>query len=405
MVSTLRTTTKSFYGSYISAHPSRTHSISTYQPVYRSGIENPRWHAAVRSGQSATTPYAAEFSDRFLQSCDIKYEATGPGWTQGGATYKEGWAGNTGLVTTPPSYDTGILNAVQSRAVGSLSENVRANLVGFAGPSFLAELLETIAMLRTPGKTLYDNLIALYGAINGYHALHRGQDAFQHLSNAYLQFVYGIRPLYGDVMTAAKAYERLMKPRTLRVYAQATERKNSHSTGSQTLGGKTGLKYERAYQWEAGCRAVVGLKRSVLDAPSVDGFTKAAKAIHSFGFANPQEILLAGYEVIPYSFVVDYFTNLNEILASTYLTQGNIAWSSVTTKQVASVSSQAKGYHSFPTSARVVDSSTSGICNIKQTKFARADSIPPIGLTFHAPSFGQLINLANLANARRPPMR
>jgi hypothetical protein len=124
-------------------------------------------------------------------------------------------------------------------------------------------------------------------------------------SNAWLQFTYGIRPLAQDMYTSVNALRNTMDIAPPVLNGVVRRRDSSAQTGF----------VRSAYPYMSGAAAVnrtyeVFLRsqyRATLNANA------ARNTLVQFGMVNPASVV---YELVPYSFVIDWWVNVGEVIAS-----------------------------------------------------------------------------------------
>lgn len=183
---------------------------------------------------------------------------------------------------------------------------IRADIRGQATnlAQMLAEYAETAKLfmdlakiVTTKGKSLFRQVPR--GALSGSKVSAYSKVA----SGAYLQWTYGISPLCGDMASAIRELRNRMDHP---LYIGGVESRTVTGThngqvgfnGLGSVSADCAIKEveRRRYQW----RAYVN-KNALLH------------SMFAHGFGNP---LAVGYELVPFSFVVDWWVNIGEVLAS-----------------------------------------------------------------------------------------
>jgi hypothetical protein len=124
------------------------------------------------------------------------------------------------------------------------------------------------------------------------------------LSNAWLEFRYAFRPLFFEMVQAVNAFERETGKalrKTARGYAEDVS--VQHSSGVVALSGWATAEYSRTLSLRKSSRA------GVLYTVSSD----ANNALSVWGLDQPLESL---WEIVPFSFIVDWFFNIGDIISS-----------------------------------------------------------------------------------------
>lgn len=320
---------------------SRELSSGLYEPVTddkitsatrtRTGTRLPNWHKIIEDGGNATTAMTAvwDTDDSEPANCYVRYNNNGN---------KNDWgirrnSGDIVLHNTDrimPRFNP----SVSSTFVDNLA---RANFYGklrdvntqFYGITALGELRETAKMLRRPAA-------ALWGKANGYYdALSKAKRASpkhwtKTLSGLWLEHSFGWLPLINDAKDIVKAYHRLHeKPKSKIISAGS---KKSYDRSSELVPGNwtAGTEYRTRF-CNGGCKfdgtarliehVAVRYKGKIaarVGAPRWDNWAL-------FGF-TPSEFAPSAWELMPWSFLVDYFTNIGDIISATCTSDATVCF-------------------------------------------------------------------------------
>jgi hypothetical protein len=172
------------------------------------------------------------------------------------------------------------------------------------GGEIAHDLTRTLGMLRRPLKGSFE----LIGKMLKYKKIHLGKttkSATKASANAWLEYRYGWSPLVMDANQAFKQSFMIHEQyENRRLVARASENAMTDSSLGFTdvnadgilLSGTTAVKKD--YRISAGVIYSVKAVKSGLE---------AANAILGF---RPNDLIALGWEIIPYSFVVDWFANI-----------------------------------------------------------------------------------------------
>lgn len=298
----------------------------------RSGVDNPRYKSQISENVNATTAFSGTKSEIISDgdcSCDIKWHNT--------VQNQDHYANFSGYGGNRPYFNQNVvsLTSADNAAKGKFYSNARSAQTAFQGGVFLGELAETIHMIRHPASglaTVYKSALDAYANLAKRYAGRRLSrlQLQQALASVYLEYSFGIKPLVNDIADAAKAYERLRtQQRQLRVSGFGEESKSvSNVTGVETImNAHMNFRFNEVATTVGQVRYYGSIKGSVSGAPPV------SDALTQFGF-NTSEFLPTLWELLPWSFLVDYFANIGDIVSATSYIDASLAWVSKTTRAV-----------------------------------------------------------------------
>lgn len=313
-------------------------------PYHFSGVDNPHWREMILQHVDATTPYTAT---------SVKLLGEKPGFFSGRLTYSP-WEFydqvvdvNTALSALPGSLDHVDTSSADEKARTKFYNKMATS---FDAGTFVGELRSTVALIRSPAH-------ALRKAIDVYHAkayklrssvlaearqekrrllrpgtstllgnrtqrdaaaraiaLKRAELKFSKVSSELiLEANLGWRPLMQDIEGAFERLKELLDaPGIERFRASVTEkltipRQAVHSTGH--------------FMWNA--------TRYVTEHREVQVQYKGAiysEKHHDLSFTqklavSPGDMIVTGWNLAPWSFLVDYFSNIGDVLNALVLYQ------------------------------------------------------------------------------------
>jgi hypothetical protein len=360
------------------------------------GANNPLWRWQIANEMDATTTLS--FSGREFK--------TRPGAVEVNLNVNEdrlpdfrrsavGW-GLRSFYPDPGTNAAGVeQGTADNEAAGRFYQSVRNAMSSFKGATFLAEIVETKRMI-------HDNASAMLQMISPYQQTllkrfrlkrtKRGK--LKTLSDSWLELQYGWLPLISDIESLNKT---LNSPglQTKRVLGQSeyTRLENLVVSGGNTFF----YAYDSVASWKT--KYQVKYYGSVVARPDPCG-----APLSDFGLTC-REFVPTLWEVIPWSFAVDYFTNISEMLTALSYAGANIAWSAATRVAERTVSYDASfrptaNSATFPEYMLVRSSPSSASVTARQIR-RRSETVPIPGLRFEVPSPRQALNLAALAVSRR----
>ena len=376
----------------------------------RTGTRLPNWKKVIEAGGNATTSMDAVFDT--AEAIDMKakvvsFQSTFGGnfWTYENTGSLPLWSQDFTRNSIEPVADTAFADNL---ARAKFYKKLREIQVQFSGPTFLGELRETVHMLRRPASALYDKAGGYLSALKKAKRTDP-KHWLKTASGLWLEHSFGWLPLINDVNDAAKAYRRLTTTRRKKIISAGGA---AFYDRSRELDGTFGGNINR--RWYNGCffytdtylkeNVTVRYKGAVVASAEATQWDNWAL----FGF-TPSEFLPTAWELLPWSFLVDYFTNIGDIVSSSVTCYSNVAYAnrSVIRKT---------NYYGFlnldgaqtgtlqPNSVLVSASSNQGYFRFTRKRVLRDAGggvpLPTLQLSFDLSS-GQLLNVAALLGQAR----
>lgn len=386
---------------------STTSSIVSYDQT-KTGDYLPKWKTIITNGGDATTSFdgVRKFGESLPAACKINYWwPAGQARTLQEVNYHRRW-GEYHQPSVSTFYGANMTLA-NNQALSRLYRDIRANTSHFSGGVFLGELREAMRMIRRPALLLRQGLGDYFSTLRkrkGRAPKHRMKDI---LSSTWLEYSFGWQPLISDVKAAAEAlarFENDSRRASARGYG-INERLNQSTVSSNSYGGfMYGLDNLQEIS-DAKVIYRVGLK---WDAAAPFGSARRLAELSGFTLS---EFVPTVWELIPWSFVVDYFSNVGDILSCATTDTTSVSYKcktevqSARRKMRAIVDSKRVADAIGPREFISIDGSSLGGYNSVQSTVSRrkVSSLGIPTLTFTAPGIDSVkwINLAALTSASR----
>lgn len=222
--------------------------------------------------------------------------------------------------------------AVPSGFADSLADSLaREKLLGkylnarktWRGGNFLAEVAETYHQLKHPIESLFGSTMRFARRVGGIRHL-RGKQYAGALGNLWIAWSFGWKPLFDDIKDANEAINRLASGTdhdTLPISATGTV--NSSIFTGNTVGlaaSPVPLNSYCKFDRYSSSKSQVKYYGALRATP--ENFYTVAD---TFG-VTPDDILPAVWEAIPWSFFVDYFANVQQVLDAQQYANSYLAW-------------------------------------------------------------------------------
>lgn len=288
---------------------------------------------------------------------------------------------------------------VNNQAEGKFYDKLRRAQTSFQGGVFLGEIAQTIHMLRNPA-------LALRKGIDSYlTAIRKGRSRAgkttkkrnKYLANTWLEYSFGWAPLINDVQDAYKALRHPKRSRPHIIVVADAE------VSDVAFGGASGnsvADIQTRFGWRQTKTVSVRYKGAVL----CEQESSHNRELKNWGLSL-QDFAPTVWEVIPYSFLVDYFTNIGQVINAVSMRKVHLAWG-CRTERLASIRepTDALAYLTPNVDAIVIGSKLrlgSMKITVSSFKRSRIGTVDTPSVSFRLPRTGtQFLNLAALARAR-----
>jgi hypothetical protein len=204
----------------------------------------------------------------------------------------------------------------------------RSAQTAILGGVVLGELRETLRMIRNPAKLFRNGLDSYHEAVQRHFKKHGRKSAGKFAADQWLQNSFGWQPLIRDIEDGARGVARLECERLgiQPIIAYGRDAKVL-SLIDQISENPAPTYYVNKREWQENLVIYRGAVRvrTASDSP-------ALMAAQNFGF-TARDFVPTVWELIPYSFLVDYFTNIGDILDAWSFGSGSISWSCETVIQ------------------------------------------------------------------------
>lgn len=279
------------------------------------GLRN--YKTLIKNGQNATTPFSGV---RFLgHSTQFKNSVEGFRKSDGKLIYVETYDTNRDVVFgyTTPGGD--LVASADNQAIKYILRAIQKTTTQMQGGVFLAEMRKTMTMIKSPAIVLRKGLGDYLATASRRASKAPRKSRKKIVADTWLEYSFGWTPLAADIKDAIAAYKALVKPQPV---FKLTRTGKADDFSEQWNGGSLGpvpcSRYTR-YRRSVGVRYMVAMKNQVTGISAVSG------AAEQFGLVAGQFIPTL-WELLPWSFLVDYFTNIGDILNAGATSTSNVVW-------------------------------------------------------------------------------
>lgn len=295
-------------------------------------------------------------------------------------------------------------SSVDTDARMKFLKKYREKRTAFQSGTFFGELAEAVHMIRSPAKALRSSLNSYHSVVSkrlkglgwGGSKRVRQDIADRAVAETWLEYSYGVRPFISDIADAVKVLDA--SPTSYSEVISAQAESDSDYGVLRVFGSFGPMSYWSDLVYKG--KVSVRYKGAVSGTISPPGFAEQI----GISWSN---VLPTVWELIPYSFLVDYFTNVGDIISGVSegivrLNWGNKTLRTTVTREV----SRSAVTHSLdpsqnPTSYISVPPQKSELVSIDRARVTHIS----VGLSdfhFRAPGVGSTkwLNIAALARLR-----
>jgi hypothetical protein len=306
-----------------------TISKRSYTRLDRWGTQSPQRFKAFRANTEATTPYQVR-GIKFEQFSPARAYVQWDNWAI--PSHPLEWYDNVcnthinSLVTPGTDYDATSDAIANNAALTSFTGKVAGRITSFQGGVVIGELRETLGLFKRPLAGIQDRLQSYVRNLQRIKRKHnrsrKGSTAkmLEDAASAYLECVFGWRPFFNDVSDALNTLARLNEkpPDREGVRGTGSSERNLAAVSTVAHGFAQGGNIIAERHRRIGCKYTY---YGSVDCRPEGGFLGRPETIAGIGAEN---FIPTVWEVIPYSFLVDYFTNVGEIVRAWSLCKNRV---------------------------------------------------------------------------------
>lgn len=313
-------------------------------------------------------------------------------------------------VPNPRELTASEASTLGSDAAAKFRQAVEERVQTFGGPVFLAELEETREMIVRPAKGLRKKIskylkLAELAMLQAYEELarlnrrkRRGRkfELIKEIENLWLGARLGILPLMADIDDALATFRDYSKDVALKVRKSVSREFGSRTGIFESLFGK--------HIWvntlNARC-SIVGEIGANIVAPAGTA-ERVAQCVGADWHGAIERFVPTLWEAIPYSFVVDYFSNLGAVVDEAFSAELAMKWTSTTlvttsTRRISEipimVSPLVQGFQDPSTFGEI---RSNGHSWHEKKSISRRSGLPTISFHLEVPRLLQSLNVAGL---------
>jgi len=302
----------------------------------REGVSLPKYKKVISAGLDATTPMEAYWDSLTWKPSDAyvlgDYGPSYPTYRWVRENRGDTLVHSNQISVTPVGPFTQDLTLAENLARRKFYKKVRQASTQFNGATFAGELGETLRMLRHPLNGLKKNI---EGYLDTLKNRKRRDPRYwtQAISGTWLEYAFGWKPFINDMEDLVSAIERINELKlSRRISASAKIDIDLTKTNlNSTCWNNVPASYNGGNAFAANATLVqTGIVRyrgavsATVERTGWDNF-------NLFGF-KPEDWIPAAWELCPWSFLIDYVTNIGDILESATTVTSNVTYTNKTVR-------------------------------------------------------------------------
>lgn len=207
-----------------------------------------------------------------------------------------------------------------SQAKARLLRKISGLQTSFQGLVFTGELRETLRMLRSPLKGIINLLDAYFIDVYKRNGRYKKRDRIRRSSELWLEYSFGLSPLVNDLGEALKAYRKLGERDERKKLTAFAADERVDVGGWETTSGvyDVPMMSRTISSWVCKVTERAGLKVYATLPPHKDALTRFGLTTAFIGSAL--------WELTPWSFLFDYFSNIGNIIEAGLTDTSNVLW-------------------------------------------------------------------------------
>lgn len=292
------------------------------------GFYQPGWRGIIKNKGNATTP--AQGTKQSFQDSYVSAECTIQSGSDSITRYFVGSASSAigNELWLPLDGQTPTAEIDNKALIGFLKAAKAAQRKLMAGV-VAGEMRQTINLIKNPAVGLRKLVTEYVGSCRGLRRGATPSSTLRHISNQWLEFSFGAKPLLADIYSSIDAVEKhWLDEGSVDVQYRA---RSTFSAHNDTIPGNLFSQFipvtfaRLSYRtYERRIRGGVRLMTTGYHGPRAE----------TLGLTLP-DFVPTVYELIPYSFLVDYFTNIGAVLDALSFSQADLNWVCSTSREQA----------------------------------------------------------------------
>jgi hypothetical protein len=369
---------------------------SPYQ-IIKSGQSVPKYRSIIKNRGNAFSPYSIEATNlRYISPFGVR--SVRRAVPEGGPFYAETWDGYN--FESMPSFGSLDSSAADTLALTRCYKRLSEAQSHVNGMQFLGELHEVVSMFKHPYRSAvrlvdqYVSNVAKAARKTQPRRSGKGRKQFEKaVADAWLETAFGLKPLISDVKGLAEAAARFQYDSRREKLIGSAEVPIFQNTMLVNLGNQTNYIIGNCNESR---RTVARVKYTAyMDWSRSAAFGSVNRLGELVGF-RADLFIPTLYELTPWSFLVDYFTNLGTVIETGCASQANVKFVMKSVQLECEQTSVTYGTPSLANIPVISFIDNPGVMKLVRKKFIRSNyaQLPSVPFTFELP--GSASKYANI---------
>jgi len=284
------------------------------------GDYNPRWKDLVRAQLNATTPangvkylvHSNPYISAIINATNVNNGYITRFWSLLGSP----------LASLPQASDltngadANTQNHANARAISSFVNKAKSEISSFESGQDIAEIHQTLESIIHPMNSLRQHVLSYFSSLKKVKNKYKKAVSLKKaLADTYLEWTFGWSPLAFDIADGIVGLSRK------RFSSVPIEGSGKETYAGSWLSGATSV-VDGAYGWKRQIRSQYQYKYKGVVNPY---YSKQPRVLQELQLL-PEDFLPTAWDLLPYSFVSDYFTNIGDIIRSYSFPSASIRW-------------------------------------------------------------------------------
>lgn len=286
------------------------------------GVKNPYWKQQIRLEQSAGTPASGSFLRIDVPYIDHLQRASRLAFSEHHVHSVLGcpstdFAATIGTVSPGSGASASVISEVISRCYSDFLSKAKSAQSSFESGQDLAEWHQSVNLILHPMTGLRKHILSYLSSVKKLKFKYKkAANLKKAVADAYLEFNFGWRPLAFDISDGIAGLSKERMP-SVTISSKATK----HHTVATSLVNRSGSFPSYKVHTKIDSYYSVRLKGVVHTYRN----GKPPSLLQEFQLL-PEDFAPTAWDLIPYSFVVDYFVNIGDIIRAYSFPSSSIAW-------------------------------------------------------------------------------